>query len=183
MAATPSKTGDQPKRAPTLYIIVLFDLIKGSLLLLTALGIFALSGHNLNAVFDQVLRWVHLDPEHIFFVRIGKSLETITPANLRLAELGTLVCGLLRLGVGVGLAFRARWAVWLAIGESAFFIPIEIHGLLRRYTEEAAGHHRAEMFRHPELGILGIFLVLVVNVVIVWYLFANRNRLFRHHHQ
>jgi len=59
--------------------------------------------------------------------------------------------------------FRVSWAGWLAIGESAFFVPIEVY----------------ELVRHP---VLAVFIVLALNVFIVWYLFQNRNRLFRHHH-
>jgi uncharacterized membrane protein (DUF2068 family) len=180
MSASPKASGDKPKRAPTLYCIVAFDIVKGSLMLLTALGLFELAGHNLSDVFDQFLRWVHLDPERKFFVRIAESLDKVTPANLRLAEAGTFFSGLLRLGVGIGLAFRARWAVWLAIGESGFFIPIIIYELLRRHVGAVvADPPKPELFRHPELGLL---VVLVVNIIIVWYLLVNRNRLFRHHH-
>jgi uncharacterized membrane protein (DUF2068 family) len=180
MSASPKAHGDKPKRAPTLYCIVAFDIVKGALLLLTALGIFVLGRHNLTDEFDQFVRWVHLDPERKFFVDIAKLLDKITPANLRLAEVGTFFSGLVRLGVGLGLAFRARWAVWLAIGESAFFIPIILFELLRRHVgAPVPDPPPAELFRHPELGLL---IVLVVNIIIVWYLLVNRQRLFRHHH-
>jgi uncharacterized membrane protein (DUF2068 family) len=59
--------------------------------------------------------------------------------------------------------FRVSWAGWLAIGESAFFIPIEVF----------------ELVHHPSWTVAGI---LGLNIFIVWYLFANRQRLFRHHH-
>ena len=35
------------------------------------------------------------------------------------------------------------------------------------------------MFAHPKIGMA---IVLALNMLIVWYLFKNRNRLFRHHH-
>ena len=50
---------------------------------------------------------------------------------------------------GMGLAFRAQWAVWLAIGESAFFIPIEIFELVRRIPNRDHLH----LFAHPKIGI------------------------------
>ena len=178
MSNAPAHNRDQPKRAPTLYFIVTIKLVKGTLLLLTSLGIFALSGHDLGDVFDQFLRWIHLDPEQKFFLRIGEWLGNVTPANRRVVEWGTLLFGMILVGGGLGLAFRARWAVWLAIGESAFFIPIEIYELLRLQVGDAPVRPRAELFRHPELGM---FVVLAVNVLIVWYLLQNRRRIFRHH--
>jgi uncharacterized membrane protein (DUF2068 family) len=77
---------------------------------------------------------------------------------------------------GVGLIFRAPWAGWLAIGESAFFIPIEIFELVHHH--ELA--QRGELV-HPGF-VWKISLILALNVLIVWYLFQNRKRLFRHHH-
>jgi uncharacterized membrane protein (DUF2068 family) len=73
---------------------------------------------------------------------------------------------------GVGLIFRISWAGYLAIGESAFFIPIEIFELVRRRPPDAP---------HPSHPVL-LMVILALNILIVWYLFQNRNRLFRHHH-
>jgi uncharacterized membrane protein (DUF2068 family) len=148
-------------------------------LLLTALGLLALSGQDLGDVFDQFLPWVHLDPDRKIFMSIGDWLGNVTPANMHAVELVTLLFGLILLGGGIGLAFRAHWAVWLAIGESAFFIPIEIYELVRRLSGDAPARPQPELFRHPELGL---FIVLAVNVLIVSYLLVNRQRIFRHHH-
>ena len=178
MSDSSKKKADKPKPAPTLYFIVLIKLTKGTLLLLTALGIFALSGHDLSDAFDQFLRFLHLDPEHKFFLNIGRQLDKVTPANLRAVEVGTLLYGLLLTVGGLGLAFRAHWAVWLAIGESAFFIPVEIYELSRQYGLDPVQRTHPELFRHPAIGLL---VLLAFNVLIVWYLFKNRSRIFRHH--
>jgi uncharacterized membrane protein (DUF2068 family) len=59
----------------------------------------------------------------------------------------------------------------MAIGESAFFIPIEIYELVRRTASES-----------PRPGhTVTVLVILGLNILIVWYLFANRQRLFRHH--
>ena len=175
ISAAPKK-----KRAPTLYFIVAIKLIKGVALLLAAAGIFSLAGKDLGDVFDQFLRWVHLDPEHRFFSNIGDWLDTLTATNMRVVASGTMLYGLFLFVGGTGLAFRAKWAIWLAIGESAFFIPIEIFELLRRRRAAVAPDEpRPEFFHHPKLGLL---LVLALNVLIVWYLLENRKRLFRQHH-
>ena len=166
----------KPKRAPTLYIIAAIKIGKGLLLLLAALGIFALAGKDLSDAFDSFLRWVHLDPEKQFFTNIGEWLDTITAANMNFIASGTMLYGLFLLASGTGLALRAAWAIWLAIGESAFFIPVEIYELARRRAPETDMHR---MFTHPKLALT---LLLAVNVFIVWYLLKNRERLFRHHH-
>ena len=166
----------KPNRAPTLQLIAGFKIGKGLLLLLAALGIFALAGKDLSDAFDDFLRLIQLDPGRKFFINIGKWLDTFTPANVKVIASGTLLFGLFLLTSGVGLALRAAWAIWLAIGESACFIPVEIFELLRRRLPETDAHR---MFAHPKIA-LG--LLLAANVFIVWYLFKNRKRLFRHHH-
>jgi len=165
----------KPKSAPTLYLIAAVKIGKGLLLVLAALGIFALVGRDLSDAFDDFLRWLHLDPERRFFINVGEWLDTITPANVKEIASGTMLFGLFLMACGVGLAFRAKWAIWVAIGESAFFIPVEIFELLRRRLPDSDAHR---MFTHPRLALATL---LAVNVFIVWYLYQNRTRLFRHH--
>jgi uncharacterized membrane protein (DUF2068 family) len=165
MTDTSQITGQKPKRAPTLYLISGLKIAKGTLLLAVALGIYSLAHKDLPEMFDEFLRWIHLDPENKFFSAIGDRLENITPANVKAVASGTFLYGTFLLVGGLGLAFRARWAVWLAIGESAFFVPVEVY----------------ELVRHPNRWEVAI--VLAFNILVVWYLFVNRERLFRHPHQ
>jgi len=187
MASNP-KTADPKNPAPTLYIIAICKLAKGIALVLIAAGIYSLAGKDLQADFDRFLEWVRLDPEHSFFRSISESLADVTPGNVRSAALATGLYGIFLLVGGTGLAIRAKWAIWLTIGESAFFIPIEIFELLphrRPMPGEPAedqpvpvpvpAHH---LFPHPKIGLA---IVLTLNVIIVWYLLKNRERLFKHH--
>ena len=151
------------QRAPTLYLIIVGKLIKGALALALAFGVLKLAGQDLPDLFARLVTWVHLDPENRFLSDISDRLDQITVANVRIVALGTFIYSLFSLVEGIGLIYRVPWAGWLAIGESAFFIPIEVR----------------ELVRHPHWFALG---VLAFNILIVWYLFANRQRLFRHHH-
>jgi len=151
------------KRAPTLYVIIGIKLLKGTLLLLLALGVYSLSDNNLPEEFRHLLRVFHLDPERRFFAELENKIAAISEAKMIWVAGGTLFYSLFSLVEGVGLIFRVSWAGWLAIGESAFFIPIEISELIKRPA-------------------ITLFIILALNVVIVWYLLQNRRRLFRHHH-
>jgi uncharacterized membrane protein (DUF2068 family) len=157
------KAGEVKKRAPTLYIIITIKLIKGVLFLLLALGVYSLSDNNLPGEFRQLLHFLHLDPENRFFADLADKIETVSEARMVWIAGGTLLYSLFSLVEGVGLIFRVPWAGWLAIGESAFFIPLETHELMKRPST-------------------AVFVILGLNVMIVWYLFQNRGRLFRHHH-
>src|ERR1700722_6379147 len=175
------------KPAPTLYFIAICKLAKGLALLLIAAGIYSLAGKDLQEDFAKFLEWVRLDPEHSFFRSISESLADITPGNVRGAALATFLYGIFLLVGGTGLAIRAKWAIWLTIGESAFFIPIEIFELLPHRKPipldtlddqplplPVPAHH---LFSNRELGLA---IVLTLNIIIVWYLLKNRERLFKH---
>ncbi|HWW02265.1 MAG TPA: DUF2127 domain-containing protein [Candidatus Acidoferrum sp.] len=157
-----AKAGQTKKRAPTLYAIIAIKLGKGLLLLLLAGGVYRLRDNNLPQEFRQTLEFFHLDPEKAFFTELANKIGQITPANVKAIARGTVLYSLFSLVEGTGLLFRVPWAGWLAIGESLFFIPIEIHELIRR----------------PSLSVL---VILGLNVLIVWYLFRNHGRLFHHH--
>lgn len=150
-------------RAPTLYFIIALKLAKGLLLLIIALGVYRLAGKDLGDEFDAFLRFINLDPEKKFFSHIGEWLDTITPSNVRLVATGTGLYSLFSFVEGIGLIFRVGWAGWMAIGESAFFIPIEIYELSHRFNNV-------------------VLAILVINAVIVWYLLKFKDRLFTHHH-
>jgi uncharacterized membrane protein (DUF2068 family) len=158
----------KPRRAPTLYLIITVKLMKAVGLLFLAFLFYTLRNKNLPDAFDSFLRWLHQDPERKFFAAIGDRLENVTPANVRTVAWGTCLYGGLLLVEGLGLAFRAGWAVWLAVGQSAFFIPIEIREIV--------------MKQHAPKALLSLLLLLCLNVLIVWYLYVNRDRLIKHHH-
>jgi uncharacterized membrane protein (DUF2068 family) len=151
------------KRAPTLYLIIVFKLVKGTLLVLLGLGVYTLSDNNLPEAFKSMLQFLHLDPERKFFAETAIRLGSVTQGNMLWLAWGTMIYSIFSLVEGIGLIFRVSWAGWLAMGESVFFIPIEVYELIHRMT-------------------LSVFIILFLNIVIAWYLFQNRRRLFHHHH-
>jgi len=151
------------KRAPTLYVIIAIKLLKGLLFLTLAVVAWALSDIDLPVAFRNFLHFLRLNPERRFFANLAVQVGKITEVNVLWVAAGTLVYSLFSLVEGIGLMFRVSWAGWLAIGESAFFIPIELYELSSKFS-------------------LTVFVILLINVVMVSYLFQNRHRLFRHHH-
>jgi uncharacterized membrane protein (DUF2068 family) len=176
MSEKPKNLKVTPKHAPTLYFIAAIKLIKGLLLVAVAIWFFVVAGKDLPDMFDRFLRFVDVDPEKRFFANIGDWLDTVTPGNVKAVAMVTMIYGLFLLVGGSGLALRAKWAIWLAIGESAFFIPVEIFELVRRRALNPENH--PHLFSHPKISLS---IVLALNILIVWYLFENRQRLFRHH--
>ena len=158
----PPDTNFIKKRAPTLYLIIAFKVVKGALLVATAITAYVLSDNVLPDEFRKVLDFLHLDPGARFFRHVATSLATITEKEALVFAAVTLFYSLFSLVEGIGMIFRISWAGWLAIGESAFFIPIEINSLVKDFKPT-------------------IFAILLLNMAICWYLFHNRSRLVRHH--
>jgi len=163
------------KRAPTLYFIAGVKLLKCLAALALALVSYSLSDNNLPEEYRKVLDFFHIDPEKRFFMDLGERIAEITAANLNWFAVVSVVYGLFMLLQAIGLILRVSWVVWLVIGESAFFIPIEIFELVRKHTNPEIHTH---IFPYPRISVA---IVLIINVAIVWYLFENRNRIIRHH--
>jgi uncharacterized membrane protein (DUF2068 family) len=159
------------KRAPTLYAIISVKLLKGLLFLGLAIVAYTLSDNDLPAEYASWLHHLRLNPERRFWADLARHIGQLTETKVLWAAAGTLVYSLFSLVEGIGLIFRVKWAGWLAIGESAFFIPIEIFELVQRGppTEGHSAH------------TITVLVILGLNILIVWYLFLNRERLFRHH--
>src|SRR5438552_17993499 len=122
------------KRAPTLYAIIAIKLLKGLLFVFLALVAYTLSDNDLPAEFRQLLHLLRLNPERKFFADLAVQIGKWTEANVLWVAAGTLVYSLFSLVEGVGLIFRVSWAGWMASGESALFIPIEVYELVTRFS-------------------------------------------------
>jgi hypothetical protein len=86
--------GFRKPRAPTLYFIIAVKLLKGTLLLLLALGVYSLSDNNLPAEFRHLLAILHIDPEKKFFTDLAARIGEITPANVVTLAVGTVLYSL-----------------------------------------------------------------------------------------
>jgi uncharacterized membrane protein (DUF2068 family) len=151
------------QRAPALSGIIAIKLGKGVIFLLVAWAAYAFSDNDLPAEYHRLLHWLRLNPERRFFTHLAVLVGQITESNVLWVAAGTLAYSLFSLIEGVGLFLRQRWASWMAIGESGFFIPIELH----------------ELYGHFSWTVL---IILILNVFICVYLLVNRKRLFHRVH-
>lgn len=169
---TKADTTTVEKRAPTLYAIIAMKLLKGLFFVSLAFVAYALSDNDLNFeysrfVHSRLLHFLRVNPESKFFTDVAVQVGALNESRLLQVAVGTFLYSLFSLVEGVGLIFRVSWAGWLAIGESAFFIPIEVYELVHRYGLL----HRISKT---------VAVIMIINVIIVWYLLKNRERLFHH---
>jgi uncharacterized membrane protein (DUF2068 family) len=156
------------KRAPTLYAIIFFKLAKGLLFLFFGLVLYFQAARDLPQEYADLLKKpifqnLRIHPESKLATHIAEQIADLTQARIKIAAVGTMLWSLFPLIEGIGLLFRAGWAGWLAIGESAFFVPIEFYEMAKQFSWYLA-------------------VVTIANILIVWYLYAYREQLFRHRH-
>ena len=163
-------TEQNKKRAPTLYAIIAIKLLKGALFATLAIVAYTLSDNNLPVEYQNLLHHLRVNPERKFWTDLAVRVGHITEPTMVKAAVGTLIYSLFSLVEGVGMMFRLSWSGWMAIGESAFFIPIEVYELVRRSPDPVRSHS------------IVLPIILALNIFIVWYLYQNRHRLFRHAH-
>jgi len=150
------------KKAPTLYLIIFYKLLKGLLFALVALKIYVWSdSDNLQDSFVHFLEKIQLNPDNRFWSRMAERIGDLTEVKLVWAAVGTLIYSSISFLMATGLWLRIKWIGWLTIGESAFFVPIEMF----------------EWAKSPSKVVFGIMLG---NMFVVWYLFKFRDRLFIH---
>ena len=169
---TKTDTETVKKRAPTLYAIIAMKLLKGLLFVSLALVAYTLSDNDLNfeysrLVHSRLLHFLRVNPDSKFVTNVAIQVGNLNESRVLKVAVGTFLYSLFSLVEGVGLIFRVSWAGWLAIGESAFFIPIEVFELVHRYLV----FHRISKT---------VTVILIINVIIVGYLLKNRRRLFHH---
>jgi uncharacterized membrane protein (DUF2068 family) len=161
------------KPAPTLYAIIVIKLLKGLLFVAIAVTIYALADNDLPKELNRTLKVLKFNPERKFWSDLAIQLGEISEKKRVLAAAGTLVYSLFSLVEATGLMFRIKWIGWMTILESMFFIPIEVFELVHGPPPESNRN------AHPIL----VVIILAINILIVWYLLKNRERLFRHHHE
>jgi uncharacterized membrane protein (DUF2068 family) len=158
------------KHAPTLYAIIVIKLLKGLIFVALAVAIYTLSDNDLPAELHHVLQVLRFNPERKFWVDLARQLGELTETKVLWAAAGTLIYSLFSLVEGIGLILRIKWIGWMTILESMFFIPIEVFELVHGPPPESNRN------AHP----IVVVVILAINIVIVWYLLKNRERIFRH---
>lgn len=140
-----------------LRAIIALKAFYGVLFFLVALGVFALINQDVSDLAERAADSLGVDPENRYLLLLLEWLTGASPKQIAAVGLGTILYSGLLLTMAWGLHLRRVWAEWLTIVATGFFIPIEIY----------------ELILSPRL-VYG--LVLVINVLIVWYLVRRRIR-------
>jgi len=137
-----------------LRVIAVFKLLKGLLLVVVGIGAINLLHRD---VADLAVRWttaIRVDPDNRLIHGLILKLGLVDDRKLEELSFGSFFYAALLLTEGVGLWLKKRWAEYFTIITTCSLIPLEIYEIARRLT-------------------ITRIVVLLVNIVIVWYLFRE----------
>jgi uncharacterized membrane protein (DUF2068 family) len=136
---------------PGIRLIALFELAKGTAVLVLALGVLSLLNQDVG---DTLTRWIeHLrvDPNNRYIHGLLEKITNLDRRQLEAISFGSFFYAALRFLEGIGLLMRKRWAAWVTVIGTAAFIPLEVWELIRRAS---AGRFVIVVFNGAVLGYL-----------------------------
>jgi uncharacterized membrane protein (DUF2068 family) len=135
--------------------VATLEFTKGVVVVLAGLGVFSMRHKDIWGVTESFLEFFHVNPHHHY---VGVFIDLVyRVSDVRLWKIA-VIAGLyvtIRFVEAYGLWHIRPWAEWLAFGSGAIYIPFEVADLIRKPT-----------------GLR--LLVIVINVLIVLYMFLLR---------
>jgi uncharacterized membrane protein (DUF2068 family) len=141
-------------------IIGMLKLTTAALGLAVGFGLFRLFKSDVAASLEQIIRHLHLDPEDRLIHGAIAWISGLQPKQMRLIEVGTFCYASLHALEGIGLLAGKRWGAYLTILATSSLIPLECY----------------EIYQRPRPLRIA---VLAINIAIVIYLLANRDKFTR----
>ncbi|CZF86600.1 DUF2127 domain-containing protein [Grimontia marina] len=138
----------QPKG---LRAIAILEAGKGLLALIVGLALHELGGVEIQALCEQMLRHLRLNPAGEIPSVIHKALTSVDDRNLTIFALGTLLYAIVRFIEAYGLWRAFGWTEWFALASGAIYLPFEVY----------------EVFT---TGKTLAYLALVMNLLVVGYM-------------
>ena len=137
-----------------LRIIAVFKLVKGLLLVAVGVGAIKLLHKDVSELATNWIAAIRVDPDNRLVHGLIAKLGLMNDHKLEELSVGSFFYAALLLTEGVGLWLKKRWAEYFTIIVTCSLIPLELYEIAKRVTFTRIA-------------------VLVVNVAIVWYLFAQ----------
>ena len=137
-----------------LRLIAVFKLAKGLLLLAVGIGAIKLLHKDVSELATSWIAAIRIDPDNRLIHGLIAKLGLMNDRKLEELSLGSFFYATLLLTEGIGLWLKKRWAEYFTIITTCSLIPLELYELEKRIT-------------------ITRIVLLLVNVAIVWYLFAQ----------
>lgn len=146
-----------PESRIGIRLVAILEGTKAAAVLLAGTGLLLLVHRDVQAIAEQFVAHLHLDPAKRYpriFIQIA---TRTTPSGLRLMAFGAFLYCVLRTLEAIGLWRSRRWAEWLGVLSGAVYVPFEVVALVR----------------HPGAEPL---IALALNLAVVAYLWVQLRR-------
>lgn len=138
-----------------LRMVASFELAKGLVVLLAAVGLLSLAHRDLWDVSATLLRLLHIHHTHHYWEVFIRLATRVQDEKLWIVAVGAVLYSTLRFVEAYGLWMARAWAEWVAFVSGVFYLPFEVYELSRGIT----------VFR---------VAILLANVAIVLYMLMLR---------
>jgi uncharacterized membrane protein (DUF2068 family) len=115
-----------------LRAVATFEISKGLVVLAAGCGILMLLHKDTSEVAENLLRLLHISPDHRFARVFLAWADTLTDEKLWAVSGVALAYSTLRFVEAYGLWKARAWAEWVALISGAMYLPIEIREIIRR---------------------------------------------------
>jgi len=124
-----------PAQLSVLRGIATFEMAKGLVVLLAALGMVLLvQKEDPWDIADALLRLLHISPDHRLAQLFLDWADTLTSAKLYAVAAVAGAYSFLRFLEAYGLWHARAWAEWIALISGALYLPFEIYNLAHRLS-------------------------------------------------
>jgi uncharacterized membrane protein (DUF2068 family) len=115
-----------------LRAVASFEIAKGLVVLAAGCGILLLLHKDSSEVAENLLRLLHISPDHRFARAFLSWADTLTDQKLWAISGVALAYSILRFTEAYGLWKARGWAEWIALISGAMYLPIEVREIIRR---------------------------------------------------
>lgn len=163
-----------------LFLIAIFELVKTALFLVVAAGVFHLVNRDAQVELTKLLHAFRISGDSHLVKDLLLKANLLTDPRKRVLGGVLVFYAVLHATEGIGLLLRKRWAEYITVVMTGFFIPYEIYILIHHTT-----HSKVAPLVPPDQKWIAIFsqhlfllkiLVLIANVGIVGYLIYHLRR-------
>lgn len=122
------------KQLAALRAIATFELAKGLVVLLAAVGVLSLVHRDAWDVAGSLLHFLHIGRHHHYVDVFLKLADGVTDEKLWLVAVGCVAYSIVRFVETYGLWHARAWAEWFAFAAGSVYLPFEVYELIRKVT-------------------------------------------------
>ncbi len=145
-------SGNRERSKDIIRVAAVFEAAKGLIVLITGFGLLMFIHKDLHAVFEQIVRHLHLNPARHYPRIFLDVINHITDVQLLGLALSAFAYSLVRFAEAYGLWYERQWAEWFGFLSGGMYIPVELFELFHGATVIKAAILAVNLFIVALLG-------------------------------